>query len=343
MDVVSKIKKILKKKKESIVVDMYLKDYEKSNFYFALVFNRKIEKFKVLYVPIDAIGEGEDIEEYFCYQFIFLHTVNYILTSIHENEKNIDDKNSLIRHSTKLDSYYIEINTNVHGESFKYTFTQYIDKDFLFLFDVVVVLFEHLPNIVSELCTKLLKTFQEDEDIVYYDGSFDFNLKEDTLDKLFLDRVINNCKYKYFDISFLEEFGNRYYAIINDNLIIIDTNLNKGILNVCCGDLDVLGDEVYIVLKAIQKKKFYSFYRLEVKEGSDEKYYLCYGIEDENFLVITEGRVDIVPLSLICKKKVKMKNCSSYLDGKIKRYLEDKYEDFKVKELMDYLIDNKVS
>lgn len=63
MDILNIIKKTLKKKKETIILDLYIKDYDKSNFYFAVVFNKKIEKFKVLYVPIDAIDCESNIEE----------------------------------------------------------------------------------------------------------------------------------------------------------------------------------------------------------------------------------------------------------------------------------------
>ena len=44
MDILNIIKKTLKKKKETIILDLYIKDYDKSNFYFAVVFNKKIEK-----------------------------------------------------------------------------------------------------------------------------------------------------------------------------------------------------------------------------------------------------------------------------------------------------------
>ena len=82
----------LKKQKESVVVDLYLKDYDGANIYIALVYNEKIEKFKVLYVPIDAIRIGDKVEEYFCYQFIFVKTVNYIMELINENEDLYKEK-----------------------------------------------------------------------------------------------------------------------------------------------------------------------------------------------------------------------------------------------------------
>ena len=44
------IKNYLRKKRESVIIDLIIRDYNKSNFYIALVFNSRIEKFKVLYV-----------------------------------------------------------------------------------------------------------------------------------------------------------------------------------------------------------------------------------------------------------------------------------------------------
>ena len=44
IDMKKKIYKALEKKRESIVIDLYLNDYDGSNFYIALVYNRVIEK-----------------------------------------------------------------------------------------------------------------------------------------------------------------------------------------------------------------------------------------------------------------------------------------------------------
>ena len=63
------IQKYLKKKKERVLLDLYIRDYNKSNFYIALVFNKRIEKFKVLFVPLD-VCENKYIDDYVCYQFI---------------------------------------------------------------------------------------------------------------------------------------------------------------------------------------------------------------------------------------------------------------------------------
>lgn len=343
MEILNKIRLVLKKKKESVVFDLYLKDYDHSNFYFALVFNKKIEKFKVLYVPIDAIDKSEVIEEYFCYQFIFISTVNYLLETINDNEKIYKDEKFRNRKSLTTDSYYIEINTHVASKDYKFTFTQFIDDDFIFFFDVIVVLFEHLPNIVSELCNKLLVAFDSSQNPIKYTDSFDFDFSGD-LNNLFDLDVINKCKYSYDDILFLENVGNSYYAIINNKLIVLSYLEGKKILNIYSGDYDVLGPEVLIIMKAIKKEFFKDFYRLNVVKNTDDfinnrgEYFLCYGVENGAFKVIGTNDSRQLALELVEKKLVKILNCDESLKNDIYNYLKEKYKSKKINELLNFTI-----
>ena len=72
------IKNYLRKKRESVIIDLIIRDYNKSNFYIALVFNSRIEKFKVLYIPLD-VCEYRYIKDYVCYQFINVYLAEYII------------------------------------------------------------------------------------------------------------------------------------------------------------------------------------------------------------------------------------------------------------------------
>ena len=49
------IEKYLKKKKEHKIINLIIRNYEQSNFYMALVYNEKINKYKVIYIPMDVI------------------------------------------------------------------------------------------------------------------------------------------------------------------------------------------------------------------------------------------------------------------------------------------------
>ena len=170
----NKIINILQKRKEKVVLDLYLRDYDCSNYYFAIVYNSKIEKFKVLMVPLDAIDDSKYLEEYFCYQFIFVKTVENIMKEIHDNEEIIEREN--INYQSTLDSYYIEINTHLASKDYCFKFSQYIPTTLPFFFNIMVLLFEHLPNIVSELCNKILYLFQNPNDAIRYNGSYSFDL-----------------------------------------------------------------------------------------------------------------------------------------------------------------------
>jgi len=138
MDITAKIYLALKKKKEDVILDLYIKDYEHSNFYFALVHNKKINKFKILFVPIDVIDDNSNISEYFCYQFIFLDQVEYILKTMNENEELYKDEIFRNRKTIGFDSYYVELNY-YNKNKYTFKFSQYIDNEFIFLFDVIPV------------------------------------------------------------------------------------------------------------------------------------------------------------------------------------------------------------
>lgn len=342
MSIVEKIKKVLKKKNERIIIDLYLRDYDKSNFYIALVFNKKIEKFKVLYVPIDAIGNSDSVEEYFCYQFIFLHTVNYLLETVNKNEENFKDI-KLDRCSDTMDSYYIEINTYVDSKNYRFTFTQYIDRDFKFLFDVVVTMFEHLPNVVNELCYKLLEDFNEDLDVCKYTYSYDFDLENDDVSNLFDKNVVKKCKYSFDDIKFIEKIGNRFYVVLKNYVIIVDDFSFNNIVNVSANGLEKNSEEIYIVFKAIKEKLEKKFYRLEVLNNDNDesvrtKYYFCYGIEEDYFKVIDMKNNFKVDLDLLRKGNVRILGGTESFIETLRKYLSEKYEDDKVEAILSNVI-----
>ena len=333
MDIVSKIKIAVKAKRENVLFDLYLKDYDGGNFYFALVFNKKINKFKALYVPIDAILNRENVSDYFCYQFVFIDEVNYLINKILKNEKELDV--IVDNKSSTMDSYYIEINTYVSEEKHKYMFSQYIDREYLFLFDVISILFGYLPNIVSELCRKLLVDFNDNSSVFKYTDSLKLNLYDSNLEALF-----NNISYKYDydDIVFLEEFNNKYYGFINEKIIIVEYIRGRSILNISCDDLDVYSDEVYIVLMAIKNMKWKEFYHLNIISDTDNftiGTYLCYGTDKDSFKIVGSN-YNNVDFNLIIDRAIKI-NYDSKLKIKIKKYLEKRCTKEETKGLLEFL------
>ena len=173
---VNNIRKILKRKKEDIILDLYLQNYDSSDYYFALVFNNKIEKYRVLFVPIDYIKNSLNIENYFCYQFVFLHTVNFMIETIINNEIKYIEDSYRNRLNPNIDSYYIEFNTYVDNKNYTFKFTQYINKEFYYFFDLFETLFEYTPKVISELCDKILYEFKESNEAVRYNNCYEFDM-----------------------------------------------------------------------------------------------------------------------------------------------------------------------
>jgi len=342
--IIDKIKKVLKKKNEKILVDLYLKNYDKSNFYFALVYSKAIRKYKMLFVPIDAIENEKNISEYFCYQFVFAEAVDYLLDTLSESISPEEDENRRLKANTKMDAYYIEMNILIKDTYYKFTFSQYIDKEFAYLFEVVVSLFEYAPNIVSELGKKLLLAFNENQDAVKYTDSYDFDLLHGDLEDLFQKEVISNCHYDFEDIQFIENVGSKYYAVIAQHLFIVEYQKGKTILNIASDVLDPLGEEVYIFIKAIRaglEKEFYRLMVVEEKEDFDSdddfvSYYLCYGVDGDDFLVTNSSVCNRLSLDTLRHQCVKIKNFDQELKKQLEAYLKEKYEDNKVKELLDF-------
>ena len=321
MGILLEIRKSLKKKKESIIFEMYLKNYDGGNFYFSIVYNEKIEKYKVLFIPIDAYNKGENIEEYFCYQFIFFRTVEHIKELIYRNlellEGNMDNANK------EIDSYYIEINME---NKYKMTFTQYIDRKYFFLFDIISIIFEHCPNIVSELCNKLL--------IDYYDNKKIVKIKK------IMDFDIDNYSYKDVsgDIEYLEKIGRKYFVVKDGLVSIVEYIEDKKIINIYSEE-DNIDEDIDLILKSIINKEMKEFIKIKMNYFDDNVYYYCFDVRDNNFLIINEDGYEERNIFDLIKQDIKIISGSEEFINKLKDVLEEKFEDFKVEEILDAILE----
>lgn len=307
------IQKNLKKKKERVLLDLYIKDYNKSNFYIALVFNKRIEKFKVLFIPLD-VCENKYIEDYICYQFIDISSVNYILNTINDNDKLI--RNDIFRNKINkyINSYYIEINTHINKRDYKFVTTRYIPSEWLFMFDVIVTLFERIPSFMNELCREILAVFSNSNEAIDYKYSIDFDLVNDDFSTLLFDTS------EVHEVLFLEFIGGKYFAIVNNVLVVVEYNPRK-ILNLYCSSDD--DSYIYSVLVAIRNKSYKKFYKLMVVDDKHDfevgvaEYYLCYGLEKDKFLIISGDKLETLDKRLYEDGLIKILDSDLELDKKL--------------------------
>ena len=320
IEMLNKIRKYLNKKKESVVVDLVIKDYNKSNFYIALVFNKKIMKFKVLFVPIDAIVDFR-LQDFFCYQFINANFVNSILTAF-----DISDDNS-IKYDLKsknTDLYYIEINSYIRNNHHCFKTTRYIPKEWLFMFDSITILFEHVPNILGELCSDILAVLSNCELDIDYDLVANFDLKNDKLEKLFGYNSFLFNNIKDVNIEYLEKVDGKFFSIVNDSLILVDYN-NKGIINLYSSlDGGIKNMYFYGVLDAIKKGINKPFYKLQVNDNGNNLYYLCFGCCPCGFKVLEGAKIDFLSFDLLVDGRLKfISSVDNNLKNDIRKYVNE--------------------
>lgn len=289
------ILKYLKKRKESIIVDLIIKDYNKSNFYIALVFNFKIEKFKVLFIPLDVVDNN--IAEYVCYQFINITLVNYILETIHNAKDRYKESNVRDKTNKNISTYYIEINTHIGNDDYTFKTTKYIPKEWIYFYEVILILFEHIPTVMNGLCCEILSVLDNKEDMIEYQKSLDFDIFKDDIEKEF-------GSFKLLDVSYLEKINGLYFAIVDNELVIAQYVNEKKILNLYCTNKDC-NKYFYSFLIAVRINGFKKFYKLMVVEDIKDfdesstlaKYYLCYGVRNDCFKIIEGSECSLLPIS----------------------------------------------
>ena len=260
----------------------------------------------------------------------------------HENVYLITGATNKRRLRLPAGAYYIEMTTHVAGEDYEFNFTQFFDDDYIFIFDVIVSLFEHCPHIVGELCSLILAQYNSSYELIKYTSSFDFDLMSDDYKLMFNDDVINNCKYTYDDIVCLERFNSKYYGVINNKRFIFEEVIGSDSLNIYSENSSPIGEEVFILMKAIRDGIIKKFNRLEVSlEKNFSKCLVLYSYDvsvyDKKFLVFNKLLDKEVTFSLMENKCLKVIFCSDEFKNKIIKYIEDKYEKDKAKELVDFI------
>lgn len=297
------INKILKKKKEYPVIDLYITNYNNSNFYLSLLYNNMIDKFKVLYVPIDAI-DTDKIEEYFCYQFINVKSVSYIIDQIKNVLPKYEQKELRNKKNKNIDNFQIDLDIHIEKKIYDFHMTRYLPKEWKFLFEPIALLFEHVPNIMGELAIEILSVVMNTNDLIEYQRSLNCDLwKSDLME--FFPVLKDEKKIMEGNLSFLEKVNGKYYAVIENHLLIIEYNDSSKILNIFCDNKDlVYSSYTYQVLKAIKENNEKPFFKVKIIEENEKYNYLCLGVEKQKLLVIKNNKLSTISLSKKKKQEI---------------------------------------
>lgn len=306
------IKRYLKKKKEVVIVDLMITNYSKSNFYLAIVYNFKIDMYKVLYIPLDIVEDGK-IEDFACYQFIDYMSIKYILENFKNKEEEFNTE-FCNKENSLIDTYKVKINVNLTNKMYCFKTTRFIPKEWSFMFEAIVTIFQHAPHIVNGLCEDLLTLFKDEAEDIKYQESFEFDLLR--YEESILKEKLGEEYFELKKISQVERINNKYFCIVNSKIVVIDYDF--GVVNGYCASSEY---KKYI-LTAIMgirnnlEKKFSKIMLVDKEKASKVKYYLVYGITKKGFKVIRGAEEEIIMID-------------NYHDGLIK-ILED-YHDLEEK------------
>lgn len=309
------VEKYLKRNKEVVLVDLRVSNYSKSNFYLGIVYNKRINMYKVLYIPLDLVDGGR-IDDFACYQFIDVMSVDYILSSLKGEEEKFSDGSFRNRENELINNYKVCINVNVGSNKYQFKTTRFIPKDWAFLFDLIVTIFSYAPNIVGGLCEDLLTLFKDETEDIKYQESFEFNIlrdDEDILYKVFGEEVVDFKK-----ISYLERVNNKYFSIISGHIVIIDYEF--GITNTYC-ECDEYKKYVLTVIMAIRnniEKKFNKIMIIDKEKVHKVRYYLAYGVTSKGIKVIHGCREEIIPYSTYEEGLIKFREDVDDLEEAVK-------------------------
>ena len=273
------IDKYLKRVKERKIIELLITNYNNSNFYVSLVYNQVIDKLKVLYIPLDVL-EKNKVKEYCCYQFMEINPMTFALKQIKDNLVNYTKNISRDYRNINMNIMNIEIDIYMNDEKYDFYMTRYLPKELVFLFEAVTLLFEHVPNILGELGNEILSlAMNQTEEIKYQ-----LSITPTDLDKYF------KIKLTTTNISYLEKVNNKYYAIIEDHLFIIEYLSNY--FNIYTDDPTLVNsNDTYTILKAILDRKEIPFTKIEIEEKENKKYYLCFKNKKGKLKIIKNNKI----------------------------------------------------
>lgn len=333
---IKQIYSVIKNNNEDIIFHFIIKDYVGLSFFIALVFNKTIEKFKVLYVPLNIVKRLEIIDEYFCYQFISASRVNTLLGVFNDIQE--DNKQDIgIMYEMNNCHHYLEFVTYKPLEKRVYKFIQYIDSSYELFFTLITTLMEYLPNSMDEILRKIIEEFNTYFEVFKYNESVNFQLYSDEISKI-IDS--SNFTYKDRKVEFLERIGEKYYAVVDSKRFLLDTN--HDILNIYSGKENPFGEEVFLIIKAIREKITIPFYKIKYIEDNHDYSLFCYGVDfdNEEFLIFNRLKDKKVTLKDLVNDKIRIYYIDKELKDKIITYLKSKYVAKKAEKIINFTFIN---
>lgn len=289
MDIMS-IHDYLESSNLEVIVELALDKYQGNDYYLGIVYDNELSKYKVIYIPIKMI-DYEKIERYVCFQFIDQYYINYLLKNINEFKDEFKYVKKRNYKNKYIDQDLITLTVKVGDEYYSFYATEYIPKELDYLYQVINIMFSYAPNIVSEVGRELVTLLEGKATYINYQKCIEFDLFEDK----------NDFENKEYKVDYLEYINSKYYAIIDEHLVIIKYLKSSKTLYLYSDNNS--SKYYYSVINAIRKNQFKEFSKIKVFESTGEvRYFLSFYKNDKYYKVICNNKIEKIPNSMNIKE-----------------------------------------
>ena len=305
------INKHLAKKGHELVMSIFLGDYNNHEIYIRFDYLPKLSVYKVVWVDMKFI-DLKNIDAYINQQivtkYIAMQIVEHILEIENDSDYRIDDD---------IKGDRVEILLYKNGGIKEFIFDRFLPLDWSFLIDPIALVFSYLPRSMEVFLNEIFAIYDGTSEKYNAMKPIKFDLINGDDDKVFKPQVIlGGTKYYESDrVEFLEKIDNHYLAIV-EGMVPYLVNIREdedGYAFLWCNCKNTgYCKHIYAALLAIRDKKFKPFFKVGYI-GKDEtllekvmagKFFLCFGIEGDQLLLITAESIVFKADIMVNGKKV---------------------------------------
>jgi len=306
---ITKISSYLSKKSHTNYLSIELISYNNKDIYIRFDYVERIKAYKIIWYDLQFV-DLKHLEYYTNLQLVSSFFANRLVELLFKiklkPESFIDDR--------VLGDRVIFTNKIKPSEPKKYIFDRFLPLKWSPLIDSLALVFSYLPRSMDSYLAEMFAIFDNNVDLYNSSRPIKLNIEKDNIDELFTKKTIIKGRRLEDCVSFIEKFANRYIAIVEDHEFhcVIIEKVIKDFSNMWCScNKPYLDEHIYATLQCIKDHKIKNFYK--VKRKSDGKnlledvrkgeFYLAFGIEDNNLLIVSQNGV-IERLPILVKGKV---------------------------------------
>lgn len=307
--VFDKINDYLAKKGHTLEMSIYLSDYNHNNIYVRFDYIKKLAVYKIVWVDLNFFDE-KHIEDYINVQMV----TKYLSLKIAEKMIALE-KESTYSFNDNILGDRVEILSYFKGETREYIFDRFLPIELEQLIDPLAMIFSYLPRSMEVFLNEIFGKFDGTEERYNYTKPTKLKLTDGEYKKIFKPNVITEGEklYNAGNVTFLEKFDNKYYAIVEDrgpHLVMLSQVEEDFAIMLCNCKKSTYCKHIYAALMALRKKEFKKFYKVKYT-GREEtllekvmlgSFNLCFGIDGNKILLVTEDS-GIFPVDIIQKGK----------------------------------------